>query len=114
MFNAQSSLLDPLHLALPTRTSSLLFPSHGDIPCDPRPGAQFGRLAEQSSFAGYEPNDHIEVDNSEVTPMFFQRRTSIASPCNSGEDVAARLAQTVGMLASPLRAQESEASADPS
>ena len=87
---------------------------HMEIYPDPRPGAEFGRFAEQSSFAGYEPNDRIEVDNSEVTPMFFPRRTSRASLCNSGEDVAVRPAQTLGMLASPLSAQESEASADPS
>ena len=35
---------------LPTRTPSVLLPSYGDVPCDPRPGAEFGRLAEQSPF----------------------------------------------------------------
>ena len=40
-------------------------------------------------FVDDEPNDLTEVNNSEVTPIFFQRRTSRASTYNSGEDTAA-------------------------
>ena len=60
MFHVQSSVLDPPHPALLTRTPSLLFPSHGDMPCDPRRAAQSGRLTGQSPFAGCEPDGHIE------------------------------------------------------
>ena len=88
VFRAQSSLLDRPHLAHPTRTPSSLFPSHGDTPCDPRPGAQSGRLAEQSPFTSYEPNDLIEVNGSEATPILFQGRPSTASTYNPGEDSA--------------------------
>ena len=88
MFQAQSSLLNPLHLALATRTPSLRFPSHGDMPCDPHPGAQFARLAELGWCESHEPNDLFEVNKSEVTPIFLQRRTSRASTYNSGEDIA--------------------------
>ena len=42
-------LAAPHHARL-TRTPSLLFPSHGDVPCDPRPKAQFGRLAEHGPY----------------------------------------------------------------
>ena len=51
MFQAQSSLLHPPHHARLTRTLSLLFPSRGDVPCDPRPKAQFGRLAEHGPYS---------------------------------------------------------------
>ena len=115
MFRAQSSLPHPPHLAHPTRTPSLLSPSHGDVPCDPHPGAQVGRLAEQGPFTAYEPNDLTEVNNPEVPHIFFQRRTSRASTCNSGEDIAHTPmdskvddAQIVGMLASQLYTQERE------
>ena len=122
MIHAQSSycgLLSPAHY---TRTPSLLFSSHRrDSHCDLHPGAEFSRLAEQSPITAYEPNDLIEVNNSEVTPIFFQRRTSRASTYNSGEDTVANPtdsevddAQIVRILASPLYVQEREASADPS
>ena len=51
--SSDAVILAPPHLALSTPTPSLLFPSHGDLPCDPRPGAQFGRVAEQSRLAGF-------------------------------------------------------------
>ena len=51
----------------PTSTS-LLLPSHGDEHCDdPRPGATFGRQADSNTLTGYEPNDLIEMNNTEIT-----------------------------------------------
>ena len=79
MIHSQSSLPDPPHLALLARTPSLLLPSHGDIQCDPRPGAQLGRQAEQSPLTGYEPNDLTEVNNSEVAPALFQRSSACSA-----------------------------------
>ena len=64
MLHAQSSLLDYPPLPLPHGAPSLLFPSHGDIHCDPRPGRQFGRFAEQSPLTGCEPNDLVEVSST--------------------------------------------------
>ena len=57
MSHAQPKLLDlPLHARL-TCTPFWLFPSQGDSHCDPRSGAEFGRLAEQPLFTSYEPNE---------------------------------------------------------
>ena len=38
---------------------------------DPHHGVQFGRLSEQSTTTGYEPNDPIKVSSTEVTPMLL-------------------------------------------
>ena len=67
--SSDAVILAPPHLALSTPTPSLLFPSHGDLPCDPRPGAQSGRVAEKTKAAlqVFEPNDLTEVNCSEVT-----------------------------------------------
>ena len=44
-------MLHPPHHPRLTRTPSLLFASHGDAPAyDPRPEAQFGRLAEHGPY----------------------------------------------------------------
>ena len=110
MMHAQSSLHSSLlDLALPTRTPSLQFPSHGDTP------------PNKSASTGYEPNDLIEVNHSEVTPIFFQARQSRVSTYNSGEDIATTPMdwevdddQNMGMLASPLYIQGREASAESS
>ena len=60
--------------------TSLLFPSHGDDLCDdPRHGA---RLCE--------PSDLTEMNNTEVTPIFFQR-PSVTSTCESAESIATLL-----------------------
>ena len=121
MSHAQPQLLDlPLHAQL-TSTPSVFFTSHRDHHCDPRQGAEFGRLAEQSLFTGYEPNNLIEMCNSEIMPIFVQRSTCRVPTKNSGEDTIATPvgsevddAQIVGKLASPLyiHEREREASAD--
>ena len=120
MIHAQSSLLDPLHPALLTRTPSLLFPSHVNVHWDPLLGAQFGRFAEQPLFTDYELHDLMEVSNSEVAPTLFQGSSArSASTFNSGEDIASTPveskindAQFLRMLASPRYTQETEASVD--
>ena len=62
---------ESLHTPIQT---SLLFPSHGDDHCDePRHGATFGQMAEQNTLTGYEPNDLTEMNNTEVTPIFFHK-----------------------------------------
>ena len=67
--------------------TSLLFPSHGDHHCDdPRPGATFGRPAESNTRACFEPNDLIEMNNTEVTPIFFHR-PSVTSTYASFESI---------------------------
>ena len=82
MSHAQPQLLDLLpHAQLTSTLVSVLLTSHRGNHCvdDLREGAEFGRLAERSLFTGYEPNDLIEVGNTEVKPLFFQSRTSRAS-----------------------------------
>ena len=120
MIHSSSSLinpfLDPLHPK--PRTPSLLFPSHRDSLRDPRPGALFGRFAEQPPSTGYEPNDLPEENNSEVAPTLFQGGSACsASTCNSREDIDTTPvesetddAQNMGMSASPLYTQDREAS----
>ena len=55
----------------------------------PQHRVQFGRLAEQSSTTGHEPNGPVEVSSTEVTTTLLPtRRASIGSTCNSGEDFA--------------------------
>ena len=72
MFHVSSSLSDSCHPAPPTTPSSSLSCSRGDLLRDPNDRAQFGRLAEQSSFTKYEPNNLNEENNSEVAPILFQ------------------------------------------
>ena len=120
MIQTQSSLLDPPHPALLTRTPSLLFPSLGDVHWDPLLGAQFGRFAEQPLFTDYELHDLMEVSNSEVAPTLFQGSSArSASTFNSGEDIATTPveskindAQFLRMLASSRYTQEAEARLD--
>ena len=53
----------PIHI-------SLLFSSHGDDHRDdPRHGATFGQMTEQNTLTGYEPNDLMEMNNTEGTPI---------------------------------------------
>ena len=59
-----------------------LFLSHDDHCDDPHYVATFGPLAEPQIPAGYEPNDLIEVNNTEVTPIFFHR-PSVTSTSDS-------------------------------
>ena len=102
-----------------TPTSTSLFPSHGDDHCDdPRPGATFGRPADSNTLTGYEPNDLIEMNNTEVTPIFFHR-PSVTSTYDSVESTATPPPesdlddeQMRDMLALPLLLQKREASAD--
>ena len=70
-FHAQSSLLDALSRTPPTRTPSLLFPSHGDTPCVRRPGAQLGRLAEQSLLTQEERRPTRAVRSTRVKTTGF-------------------------------------------
>ena len=103
-------------------TAHFLLPSHQNIHCNPHPGGQIGRFAEQDPCTGYEPNDLDEVSSTEVTPMLLPSGTaSICSTCNSGDHVATIPVSSevverhnVGMLASPLFTQKREASAAPS
>ena len=88
---------------------------------DSRQGGDFRRLAEQSLFTSHEPNNLIEVGNTDIMPLLFTRRMSRASTDHSGEDTVATPidsevddAQIVGMLASPQYIQERKATADPS
>ena len=118
--NFSRAVLRAFHLtssAHSTRTpiqTCLLFLSHGDDHCDdPRSGVTFGQLAEPNTLKSYEPNDLIEMNNAEVSPIQFHR------PCDSAESVATSLLksdlddeQIKHMLASPLYQQEREASAD--
>ena len=80
----------------------------------------FGRMAEINTLAGYEPKDLIEVNDTEVSPMFFHR-PSMTSTCDSAESIATPPLesdlddqQVRDMLASPLylREREREASAE--
>ena len=63
MSRAQSELLVLLPHALASTLSFVLLTSHRDHHCedDPRQGAEFGRLAEQSPFTGHEPNSLVEL-----------------------------------------------------
>ena len=99
---------------------SLLDPPHEVPLCGRRQRDRFGRLAESSAATGYEPNDFIEEDTSEVAPTIFQVVSACASTQNSRQDGAVTPvepeindAQIIGMLASPLFSKEREASADP-
>ena len=82
----------PTSSAHSTRTpiqTSLLFPSQGDDHWDddPRHGATFGRLAESNTREGYEPNDLIVMNNTEVT-LVFLHRPSVTSTYDSAESIA--------------------------
>ena len=92
-----------------------LYPLNRSISCNPQQGVQFGRLPEQSPLTSCEPNDPVEVSSTELTTTLLpSRKASIASTCNSGEDIAAAPASSevdekpIGMLASPLLSQERE------
>ena len=74
----------------------------------PRHGRLFGRLAEPSTLTGHEPDDLIEMNNTEVTPIFFHR-PSMTSIYDSAASIATHPQefdlddeQIRGMLASPL------------
>ena len=87
-----------------------------------QPGALSGRFSEPPPTTGCEPIDLTEENISKVAPTLFQGGSACsASTCNSRDDMATtpveleiNQAQIMGMLASPLHAQEREASADPS
>ena len=89
MSRSCAPLLDVPHphsTCTPTPTS-LLSTSHGDDQCDDlRSGATFGRLAESNTLTSYEPNDLVEMNNTEVTPIFFQR-PSVTSTHDSAEGI---------------------------
>ena len=112
-------LISSAHSTRTPTPTSLLFPSHEDDHCDdPRHGATYGQLAESNVPTGYQPNDLTELDNIEVTPIFFHR-PSVTSTHDSAESIAAPPPepdlddeQIQNMLASPLYLQEREASAD--
>ena len=55
--------------------ASLLHPLSGSIPCILQQGVPFGRLAEQSPVAGYEPNHPVQVGSTEVTGEDQYRET---------------------------------------
>ena len=104
-----------------TRTSNprpSLFLSHGDEHCDdPQHVATFGPLAEPQLLTGYEPNGLTEMNNTEVTPMFFHR-PSMTSTYDSAESIATSPPesdlddeQSRDMLTSPVNLKEREASA---
>ena len=117
MSHAQSFLFAYLtSSAHSTRTpvqTSLLFPSHGDDHCDdPRPGATFGRSVESNTLTSCDPNDLVELSNTEVTPKIFHR-SSVTSTYDSAESIAAHPPesdlddeQIRTMLDSPLCLQE--------
>ena len=123
MSHAQSLLFlcwtSSAHSTRISNPTSLLFPSHGDDHCDdPRHKATFGQLAESNAPAGYEPNDLTEMNNTEVTPMFFHR-PSMTSTYDSAESIAYPPPEsdvddkhTRNTLASPLYLHEREARAD--
>ena len=112
-------LTSSAHSTRTTNPTSLLFPSHGDDHCDgPRHGATFGQLAESNFTTGYEPNDLTDMNNTEVTPIFFHC-WSVTSTSDSAESIATPPPesdvddeQIRNMLAPPLYLQEREASAD--
>ena len=116
MSHAQCTWFDRILLSLSHSTPSLLCLLNGSIPCNPRHGVQFGRLAEQSPVTGFEADDPVEVCIREVTTMLSpSRRASIGSSYNSGEDIATTRAsseldgrQNWGVLASPLFTKERE------
>ena len=75
-------------------------------------------MAELNTLTGYEPNDLIEMDNTEITPIFFHR-SCVTSTYDSAESIAALPPesdlddeQIKDTLASPLYLPEREASAD--
>ena len=66
-------------------------PSHEDNHCDdPRYVATSGPLAEPQLPTGYEPNDLIVMNSTEVTPIFFHR-PSVTSTYDSAESIATPL-----------------------
>ena len=114
MSHAQSLLIPPcltssVHSTRTSNPTPSLFLSHGDHHCgDPRHVATFGPLAEPQLPTGYEPTDLTEMNNTEVTPMFFHR-PSMTSTCDSAQSVATSRPQSDlddgqlrDMLASPL------------
>ena len=60
----------------------------GAEPTTPRHERLFGRMAEMNTLTGYEPKDLIEVNDTEVSPMFFHR-PSMTSTYDSAESIAA-------------------------
>ena len=50
-------------------------------------GLLFGRMAEQSPLAGYEPNAPVDVSSTEVATLLPSRKASIGLTYNSGEDI---------------------------
>ena len=116
MSHAQCSWLDRMILPLPHSTPSLLFHLNRSISCIPQQGVPFGRLAEHSPIAGYEPNGLVEVGSTEATTtLSLSRGASVGSNCNSGEDTATTLASSeveerpyLEMLAAPQITREKE------
>ena len=113
MSRSCAPLLDvslPVPLAL--RTPFLPHPFlREQQPCNPRHGGLFGRLSESNTLTGYEPNDLIEMNNTEVTPMFFHR-PCVTSTYDSAEGIATlppesdlEDEQIRDMLSSPLYLQ---------
>ena len=89
MSHAQCTWLDRIPVPPRRSTPSLPYPLNGSITCNPQHGVQFGRLAEQSPIAGYESNDPVEDNSTEVTTILLPlRRACIGSTYNSGEDIA--------------------------
>ena len=78
----------------------------------------FGRMAEINTLTGYVPKDLIDVNDTEVSPMFFHR-PSMTSTYDSAESIATPPLesdlddqQIRDTLASPLYLREREASAE--
>ena len=71
-------------------------------------------MAETNTLTGYEPKDLMEVNDTEVSPMFFHR-PSMTSTYDSAESIATPPLesdlddqQVRDMLASPLYLRERE------
>ena len=115
MSHAPRSWLDPF--PLPHSSPSLFYPPNRSISCILQQGVQFGRLAEQSPLASYEPNDPVDVSSTGLTTMLLPlRKASIGSTYNSGEDIATSPSSSevderpnLGMLASNTEERDSSA-----
>ena len=81
-------LTSSAHSICTPNPTSLLFPSHGDDHCDqPRHGATCVQLAESKLPTSHEPYDLAEMNNTEITPIFFHR-PSVTSTYDSSESIA--------------------------
>ena len=89
MFHAQSLLFrvwSDLHTSL-LLNPYLYFLLRDAEATTPRHERLFGRVAEINTLTDYEPKDLIEVNDTEVLPMFFHR-PSMTSTCVSAESIA--------------------------